>query len=87
MYQDFGNKLQLTPNKPNNFLSHSYILMFLGLFAGIYNYKLLFDNSNLLISLFFLLSYIVILATIYKVKILNENINTNVLKKSIFNLE
>lgn len=86
LYQNFNNNTQLSPNNPKTFVFHSYILMFLGIFAGIYNYKLLFDNSNLFISLFFLLSYLVILAVIYKVKILNEELNKNMLKKSIFNL-
>ncbi len=86
LYQNFKNNLQIPSNNSKTFLFHSYILMFLGIFAGIYNYKLLFDNSNLFISLFFLLCYLVILAVIYKVKILNEDLKKSMLKKSIFNL-
>ena len=86
LYDNFKINITSTTNKPNTFIKHSYILMFLGLFAGIYNYKLLFDNSNILISTFFLLTYLVILGAIYKFQIQNENKNIQLLKKSIFNL-
>ena len=57
-----------SPNKPNNLFIHSYILGFLGLFAGIYNYKLLLDNSSLFIGIFFIFLYFVILGIMYKLR-------------------
>ncbi len=86
LYDDYKRSIDSTPNKPYNFKTHSYILLFFGLFAGIYNYKIILDNSGMLISLFILLTYLTILGAVYKFKILNEQIKLDSIKKSIFKL-
>ncbi len=58
--------LLLVSNELNTI--HKTILVYLGLFAGVYNFILLQQASSFTMSLVFLVIYLVILAQLYKRK-------------------
>ncbi len=57
--------------------TNSTILMFLGAFAALYNYLVLYERSEIIQSIIFLILYLVVLISIYNIH-KKQKSNTNI---------